>query len=237
MLVGLEVENNPLEEDIHRDTELAIVYEDDYLVVVDKPAGMLSVPGKNDLDSVSRRLRRLYPSATGTLVVHRLDMATSGLLLAAKNLEVQRQLQALFETRAVKKRYTALLEGEPLRNEGIISLPLIPDLSDRPRQRVDYEHGKPAVTRYQVIGRRGQNALVSFYPETGRTHQLRVHACTSGRTELPDCRRYAVWHESRPYVSSRCRTCFHPSRKRKRDTYRPRSRFLVETCSRSTKFK
>jgi len=103
-------------------------------------------------------------------------MATSGLLLAAKNLEVQRQLQALFETRAVKKRYTALLEGEPLRNEGIISLPLIPDLSDRPRQRVDYEHGKPAVTRYQVIGRRGQNALVSFYPETGRTHQLRVHA-------------------------------------------------------------
>lgn len=176
MLVGLEVENNPLEEDIHRDTELTIVYEDDYLVVVDKPAGMLSVPGKNDLDSVSRRLRRLYPSATGTLVVHRLDMATSGLLLAAKNLEVQRQLQALFETRAVKKRYTALLEGEPLRNEGIISLPLIPDLSDRPRQRVDYEHGKPAVTRYQVIGWRGQNALVSFYPETGRTHQLRVHA-------------------------------------------------------------
>lgn len=176
MLVGLDVERNPLEEDIHRDTALDIVYEDDYLVVVDKPAGMLSVPGKNNLDSVSRRLHHLYLSATGTLVVHRLDMATSGLLLAAKTIEVQRQLQALFETRAVKKRYTALLQGEPSRSEGCISLPLIPDLSDRPRQKVDYDHGKPALTRYQVIGRIGKNTLVSFYPETGRTHQLRVHA-------------------------------------------------------------
>lgn len=176
MLIGLDVEKNPLEEDIHRHTPLEILYEDDFLLVVSKPPGMLSVPGKNDLDSVAQRLRRLYPDATGPMIVHRLDMATSGLLLVAKSKEIHQELQMLFETRAIKKRYTALLEGELDTDKGTISLPLCLNPLDRPRQMVDYRHGKTAVTDYKVIGKQHGNTLVYFYPLTGRTHQLRVHA-------------------------------------------------------------
>lgn len=176
MLVGLSVEKNPLEEDLHRKTPLPILYEDEWLVVVCKPAGMLSVPGKNGLDSVSERLHKLYPEANGPLIVHRLDMATSGLLLAAKTKEVHQHLQAQFETRSIKKRYTAILEGLPAAKEGEIRLPLCPNLLHRPLQSVDFEHGKPAVTRYQVLQSLNNRTLVAFYPLTGRTHQLRVHA-------------------------------------------------------------
>jgi tRNA pseudouridine32 synthase/23S rRNA pseudouridine746 synthase len=176
MLIGLQVEKNPLEEDLHRDTPLPVLYEDEWLVVVCKPAGMLSVPGKNGLDSVSERLHTLYPEATGPLIVHRLDMATSGLLLAAKTKEVHQHLQAQFETRSIRKRYTAILEGTPSQKEGIINLPLCPNLLHRPLQSVDFEHGKPAVTRYQVLKSLENRTLISFYPQTGRTHQLRVHA-------------------------------------------------------------
>lgn len=176
MLVGLSVEKNPLEEDLHRKTPLPILYEDEWLLVVCKPAGMLSVPGKNGLDSVSERLHKLYPEANGPLIVHRLDMATSGLLLAAKTKEVHQHLQAQFETRSIKKRYTAILEGIPSKEEGEIRLPLCPNLLNRPLQSVDFEHGKPAVTRYRVIRVLDNRTWVSFYPLTGRTHQLRVHA-------------------------------------------------------------
>lgn len=176
MLVGLNVEPNPLEEDVHRQTALEILYEDEWLVVVHKPAGMLSVPGKNDLDSILQRLHNLYPKATGPLIVHRLDMATSGLLLAAKTKEVHKELQALFETRLIQKRYTALLEGELETDEGIIDLPICPNPMDRPRQMVSREYGKRAVTSYRVLERKGGSTRVTFYPHTGRTHQLRVHA-------------------------------------------------------------
>ena len=172
MLQGLEVEENPLLEDNHRTTVLDIIYEDDYLLVVNKPAGMLSVPGKETADSVYSRIRHLYPDATGPLVVHRLDMATSGLLLIAKTKEVHQNLQAQFSNHSIKKRYTALLEGIVSDEEGTIVLPLCLNPLDRPRQIVDKEHGKPAITRYRVLARTESQTLVAFYPLTGRTHQL-----------------------------------------------------------------
>ena len=176
MLQGLEVEENPLLENRHSETPLEKVYEDHFLVVVNKPAGMLSVPGKGERDSVYHRIKTLYPDATGPLIVHRLDMATSGLLLVAKNKEVHQHLQAQFKNRTIKKRYIALLDGRIPSKEGTIELPLRLNPLDRPRQVVDYEQGKPAVTRYQVLNERERRTLIAFYPLTGRTHQLRVHA-------------------------------------------------------------
>ncbi len=176
MLLGLRVDENPLLADAHRETKLDILYEDDYLLIVNKPAGMLSVPGKGDADSVYHRLRILYPEATGPIIVHRLDMATSGLLLAAKTKEVHQNLQAQFKNRTIQKRYIALLDGEVPQDEGEIRLPLCPDPLDRPRQIVSEEFGKPALTHYRVLERTSGKTLIAFYPQTGRTHQLRVHA-------------------------------------------------------------
>lgn len=176
MLQGLRVDENPLLADSHRETKLDILYEDDYLLVINKPAGMLSVPGKGDADSVYHRLRILYPEATGPIIVHRLDMATSGLLLAAKTKEAHQNLQAQFKNRTIQKRYIALLEGEVPQDEGEIRLPLCPDPLDRPRQIVSEEFGKPALTHYRVLERTSGKTLIAFYPQTGRTHQLRVHA-------------------------------------------------------------
>lgn len=176
MLIGLQVAKNPLSENVHKNTEPEIVYEDEWLLVVNKPAGMLSVPGKEALNSVYQFLHERYPEATGPMLVHRLDMATSGLLLAAKDKDTHQVLQALFSGRQIKKRYTAILSGTVSTDEGVISLPLCPNLHDRPRQIVSFEHGKPAVTRYKVLERKNGKTLIAFYPLTGRTHQLRVHA-------------------------------------------------------------
>ena len=176
MLVGLDVELNPLAEDLFKDTPLNILYEDEWIVAVEKPSGMLSVPGKNDLDSVQQRLRLMYPDATGPLVVHRLDMATSGILLAAKDKDVHARLQSKFETKSISKEYIAILDGVPSQECGIIDLPICLNPLDRPRQMVDFENGKPAITEYKVECIKNGQAKVVFKPHTGRTHQLRVHS-------------------------------------------------------------
>ena len=236
MLQGLEVDENPLLNPVHEDEELEIVFEDEWLLVVNKPAGMLSVPGKaEDRDSVYHRLKKKYPEATGPMIVHRLDMATSGLLLVAKTKEVHQDLQAQFANRSIKKRYVAVLDGAIIKTEketkpiaekaillaketvstkktakaertgntGRIELPLCLNPLDRPRQMVSSEHGKEAITEYQIISEseritsESENTFnesnrinesersinesrkytrIVFYPLTGRTHQLRVHA-------------------------------------------------------------
>lgn len=236
MLQGLEIDENPLLNPVHEEEELEIVFEDEWLLVVNKPAGMLSVPGKaEDRDSVYHRLKKKYPEATGPMIVHRLDMATSGLLLVAKTKEVHQDLQAQFANRSIKKRYVAVLDGAIIKTEkeikpiaekailiaketvltkktakaertgntGRIELPLCLNPLDRPRQMVSSEHGKEAITEYQIISEseritsESENTFnesnrideserninesrkytrIVFYPLTGRTHQLRVHA-------------------------------------------------------------
>jgi tRNA pseudouridine32 synthase/23S rRNA pseudouridine746 synthase len=185
MLSGMDIAENPMLKNPAEGKELQIFWEDDYIVVIDKPDEFLSVPGKNISDSVATRLRFLFPRATGPLVVHRLDMSTSGLLLAAKTEEVYKTLQRQFLKREVKKRYVALLEGELKVNEGIINLPLRVNLEDRPRQMVCYEHGKPAVTRFEVLEIKDGKTRIHFYPITGRTHQLRVHAAHPQGLNMP----------------------------------------------------
>lgn len=176
MLQGLDVEDNPLQKEEHPNAEPEIIYEDEWLVVVNKPAGMLSAPGKGENYSVRQWAADRYPEATGPLIVHRLDMATSGLLLIAKTKEVHQNLQAQFKNRTVKKRYIALVDGLIPYEKGTISLPLCPAPLDRPRQIVNQEFGKPAVTDYEVLSRQTNYTRLAFYPLTGRTHQLRVHA-------------------------------------------------------------
>ena len=176
MLQGLNVERNPLT--IKPDeSKVKVIHEDEWLIVVEKPAGMLTVPGKDqDATSLLELVCKMVPSSKGVLEVHRLDQATSGLVVFAKTKEVQRDLRSQFEKRLVKKTYLALLDGIPPKMKGTIELPLRPDLDDRPRQVVDFEKGHQAITRYKVLECRGHLALVEFTPLTGRTHQLRVHA-------------------------------------------------------------
>ena len=188
MLQGLDVDENALEKggDI---SSINIIFEDEHIVVVDKPSGVLSVPGIMGGMSVQQWLRDCYLHSNELFVAHRLDMATSGLLVAAKSMEVYKELQRSFAGREVKKLYTAILDGVPVKSEGTIELPLAPDYDNRPRQKVDTVNGKPAVTRYKVIGtveRNGrQCAVVHFEPVTGRTHQLRVHAAHKDGLDCP----------------------------------------------------
>ena len=178
MLQGLQVEENPMLKRMQVPSKnLEIVYEDPWLSVINKPAGMLSVPGKEDAVSVYSLTREQYPEADGPLTVHRLDMATSGLMLIAKTKRVHQNLQAQFKNRLVRKRYVALLEGIVPKDKDTVDLPLCLNPLDRPRQMVHTEHGKPAITDYQVLERLdGKRTRIAFYPRTGRTHQLRIHA-------------------------------------------------------------
>lgn len=185
MLQGLDVEANPLETEGGTTEELEILYEDEWLWVVNKPAGMLSVPGKSAQTSLLEMMRKRFPEVESPFVVHRLDMATSGVLLVAKTQEVYRDLQVQFKNHEVRKRYVALLDGLLSADEGVIDLPLCLDPDNRPYQIVDEKYGKRAVTRYRVIGRSDHYTRVAFYPLTGRTHQLRVHAAHSCGLNMP----------------------------------------------------
>ena len=174
MLQGLDVEENPLEMPTVV-AELESIHDDPWLTVLNKPAGMLTVPGKQLEDSLQTRYQQAHPEAVGPIVVHRLDQETSGLVIFAKDKETHKALQQQFENHEISKQYVAVLDGIVPQDEGVIDLPLRPDVDDRPRQRVDHEHGKPAVTRYRVLERTGSRTRISLEPLTGRTHQLRVH--------------------------------------------------------------
>ena len=176
MLEGIEMDNNPFLENPAEGKDISVIFEDDFLAVINKPAEFLSVPGKEIQDSVYQRVKLMYPDATGPLIVHRLDMSTSGLMLIAKTEKVYVMLQHQFIKRTVKKCYEALLDGILNEKEGVIELPLRVDLDDRPRQLVCYEYGKPAKTKWETISVENGKTRVHFYPITGRTHQLRVHA-------------------------------------------------------------
>ena len=200
MLQGLEVEANPLEEPEQR-TTLPILFENEKIIVIDKPEGMLSVPGKSKRKSAIDILRKMRPDCPELIMAHRLDMQTSGVLVAAKTMETYRHLQQMFVAKnfqlsilnfQLSKTYFALLESVlslPIGTKGEISLPLSPDYLNRPCQKVDYENGKDALTIYEVMGiveaEGHPRTLLKLHPVTGRTHQLRMHCAHPDGLSMP----------------------------------------------------
>ncbi|MGO1296495.1 MAG: RluA family pseudouridine synthase [Vibrio sp.] len=176
MLKGIPMDENPLLVNQGAELNLEIVYEDDAIIVVNKPAELLSVPGVHIKDSVLTRLQRQYQDREGVFVLHRLDMSTSGLLVFAFTRRANKHLQKQFITRQVEKRYLAVLDGKVSADSGEIRLPLRADLDDRPRQCVCYEYGKDAYTTWEYLETNPDGeSRIYLYPHTGRTHQLRVH--------------------------------------------------------------
>jgi tRNA pseudouridine32 synthase/23S rRNA pseudouridine746 synthase len=174
MLEGLEVEENPLLT-YGQDKPMPVVYEDDDLVVVNKPAGLLSVPGVEIEDSALTRIKNRYPNATGAILLHRLDMSTSGLLMFTLNPKANKRMQRQFIKRQVQKTYIADIAGLVTQEQGVISLPLAPDYYDLPRQMVCHKTGKASETYWSVLQRFKSSTRLALKPITGRTHQLRVH--------------------------------------------------------------
>lgn len=162
-----------------------VLYQDDALLIANKPAGLLAVPGRGEdkQDCLIARLQSSFPDA---LVVHRLDMATSGLMLFARGAAMQRSLSQLFQERQVSKCYIAILSGRLENEAGEVALPLICDWPNRPKQKVDHALGKPSLTRYRMLGLEGGNTRVELEPVTGRSHQLRVHMAEIGHPILGD---------------------------------------------------
>lgn len=172
MMQGLDVDPSPEETNTsHLGAE--IVYEDEAVVVVNKPSGMLSMPGRQETYSVATWAEERWP---GSMVAHRLDMSTSGIILVAKTEEAYHALQEQFTERVIKKKYFAIVEGIPKDEHGIVNLPLSSDPLNRPCQIVDHEHGKQAITEYRILATRQDHTLLALWPHTGRTHQLRMHS-------------------------------------------------------------
>jgi len=162
-----------------------LVYQEQSLLVANKPAGLLAVPGRgaDKQDCLSARIQKEFPDA---LVVHRLDMATSGLMVFARGPEMQRRLSQMFREREVAKRYVAVVAGrlEPMTGE--VNLPIVADWPNRPLRKIDAEQGKPSLTRYRILRHNGDTTRVELEPVTGRTHQLRVHMAAIGNPILGD---------------------------------------------------
>jgi len=165
--------------------QFEVVYRDNDILVFNKPSGLLTVEGKapQHKDCLESRVRRVWPTAT---IVHRLDMATSGLLIMALNKPAHRHISKQFETRQVSKTYYARVLGVPSQKQGTIELPLICDWPNRPKQMVDHEHGKAACTHWELINNNEESSLIKLMPVTGRSHQLRVHMLSIGHEILGD---------------------------------------------------
>jgi len=167
--------------------QLNILYKDDYLLVIDKPSGLLSVPGRgpDKQDCMITRVQETYPEA---LIVHRLDMATSGILVLARDKETHRLLSKQFQERKISKQYIAVVNGRPRDDTGLIDQPMICDWPNRPKQIIDVEHGKSAQTRYEVLeyAEKNNTSRLRLIPITGRTHQLRLHCQFLGHPILGD---------------------------------------------------
>lgn len=174
MLQGLDVESNNLGKPVDRST-VNVLYEDEWIIAVDKPAGILSVSGKLTTETLVDIVSKIY-SGSELYIVHRLDMSTSGVLLFARSKHIHKVLQSMFKSQSIEKCYAAILDGVISNESGIINLPLSANPEDRPRQMVSYKYGKPSVTRYEVVCKKNGRSHVLFYPVTGRTHQLRVHS-------------------------------------------------------------
>lgn len=220
MLQGLAVDPNPAEQGLpHLGVE--IVYEDEAIAALNKPSGMLSAPGRIDNYSIATWAQKRWE---GAMLVHRLDMMTSGIILVAKTPEAYHHLQRQFGERSVKKKYIALVEGVPEKDHGIIDLPLSSDPINHPRQIVDYEHGKRAITEYRVLSAQGDRnlvhsnsevhvpcALLALWPHTGRTHQLRMHCAHPDGLGCPIVGDELYGHKAdRLYLQAQAISFVHP---------------------------
>ncbi|MGY0583293.1 MAG: RluA family pseudouridine synthase, partial [Paraglaciecola chathamensis] len=213
MLQGLSVEDNQLLQNTADNKQIDIVYQDDEMLIINKPAQLLSVPGKHIQDSVYTRIKALFPQATGSLIVHRLDMSTSGLMVIALSAASHKALQKQFISRQVEKSYVALIDGLLEKQQGTITLPLVGDFYDRPRQCVCEKTGKPAHTTWHVIERRSsqQQTKVLLQPKTGRTHQLRVHCAHERGLNMPIIGDDLYGNrDSRLHLHAQSLSLFHP---------------------------
>ena len=209
MLEGLDVEPNPLE--AIAPAEPHILFEDSYIIVIDKPCGMLSVDGKSGVRSVEQWAKERYPNIDSPMIVHRLDQSTSGILVLAKDKEIHKALQEQFIKRTISKRYTAIVEGIITPNEGKIELPMRLDYDNRPRQIVA-EDGKSAITEYRVIAHENNLTRVEFTPITGRTHQLRLHSAHHRGLNAPIVGDNIYGRECNTDLKDGHRLCLHASR-------------------------